>query len=483
MSVRIRNLFGLGVIALLVAAMTGCGGDGAMPGQTSAEATQAGAVKPAQVRGIAKEAYIYGFALVESYRVQYSYFVDQQDPGYKGDWNVIHNTARVFTPADRAVEAPNSDTPYSFLGADLRAEPLVLTMPPIEAGRYFSVQLIDAYTYNFAYIGSRTTGNDGGSYVLAGPGWDGDKPAGITEVIRSDTDVVHAIYRTQLFGPDDLDTVKKIQTGSQIQPLSAFLNQPAPAPAAAIDFVKPLTKAEQKTSLEFFNIMNFVMRYTPTLPSEQQLRAKFATIGIGPDGSFNADTLTPEMRTAIQDGMADAWDALQTLEKDKINTAQVTSGDVFGTREFLGDNYLYRMAGAAIGIYGNSKQEAMYPIFNTDAAGAPLTGASSYTLRFPPGQLPPVNAFWSLTMYELPANLLVANPVNRYLINSPMLNTLTNDPDGGLTLYIQNQSPGVGQESNWLPAAQGPFRVIMRLYWPKEEALSGQWTAPQPQKV
>jgi hypothetical protein len=461
--------------------MTGCGGGGAKPGQTSAEATEAGAVTPAQVREIAKEAYIYGFALVESYRVQYSYFVDQQDPGYKGDWNVIHNTARVFTPADRAVEAPNSDTPYSFLGADLRAEPLVLTMPTIEAGRYFSVQLIDAYTYNFAYIGSRTTGNGGGSFLLAGPGWDGDKPAGITEVIRSDTDFVHAIYRTQLFGPDDLDTVKKIQAGYHVQPLSAFLNQPAPAPAAAIDFVKPLTKAEQKHRSNFFNIMNFVMRYTPTLPSEQQLRARFATIGIGPDGSFNADTLTPEMRTAIQDGMADAWDALQTLEKDKINTAQVTSGDVFGTREFLGDNYLYRMAGAAIGIYGNSKQEAMYPIFNTDAAGAPLTGASSYTLRFPPGQLPPVNAFWSLTMYELPANLLVANPVNRYLINSPMLNTLTKDPDGGLTLYIQNQSPGVGQESNWLPAPQGPFRVIMRLYWPKEEALNGQWTAPQPQ--
>ena len=119
------------------------------------------------------------------------------------------------------MEAPNSDTPYSFLGADLRAEPLVLTMPPIEAGRYFSVQLIDAYTYNFAYIGSRTTGNDGGSFVLAGPGWDGDTPAGITEVIRSDTDFVHAIYRTQLFGPDDLDTVKKIQAGYQVQPPSS----------------------------------------------------------------------------------------------------------------------------------------------------------------------------------------------------------------------------------------------------------------------
>jgi hypothetical protein len=289
-------------------------------------------------------------------------------------------------------------------------------------------------------------------------------------------------YRTQLFGPDDIDKVKAIQAGYQVQPLSAFLNQPAPPAAPVIDFVKPLTPDQQKTAPEFFNILNFVMRDTPTLPTEKDLRARFATIGIGPEGAFNAAELTPEMRTAVEGGMADAWAELDAL-KDKLDTGQVTAGDLFGTREVLGDNYLYRMAGAVLGIYGNSVQEAMYPAFSTDSTGAPLTGANNYTYRFPSGQLPPVNAFWSLTMYELPSSLLVANPINRYLINSPMLDTLRKDPDGGITLYIQNTSPGPDKEANWLPAPRGPFRMFERLYWPKPEALNGQWKTPQPQKV
>jgi hypothetical protein len=420
--------------------------------------------------------------MVDNYRIQYAYFVDQQNPEYKGARNEIHNTARVFTPADTAIQTPNSDTPYSFIGADLRTEPLVLTIPPIETGRYFSVQFVDAYTYNFAYLGSRTTGNAGGKYLLAEPSWHGDKPAGINDVFHADTDFVLIGYRTQLFGPDDIDKVKAIQAGYQVQPLSAFLNQPAPPAAPVIDFAKPLTPDQQKTAPEFFNILNFVMRDTPTLPTEKDLRARFATIGIGPEGAFNAAELTPEMRTAVEAGMADAWAELDAL-KDKLDTGQVTAGDLFGTREVLGDNYLYRMAGAVLGIYGNSVQEAMYPAFSTDSTGAPLTGANNYTYRFPSGQLPPVNAFWSLTMYELPSSLLVANPINRYLINSPMLDTLRKDPDGGITLYIQNTSPGPDKEANWLPAPRGPFRMFERLYWPKPEALNGRWKTPQPQKV
>jgi hypothetical protein len=449
---------------------------------TSTTAPAAGSVTPAQAREIAKEAYIYGFPMVDNYRIQYAYFVDQQNPEYKGARNEIHNTARVFTPADTAIQTPNSDTPYSFIGADLRTEPLVLTIPPIETGRYFSVQFVDAYTYNFAYLGSRTTGNAGGKYLLAEPSWHGDKPAGINDVFHADTDFVLIGYRTQLFGPDDIDKVKAIQAGYQVQPLSAFLNQPAPPAAPVIDFAKPLTPDQQKTAPEFFNILNFVMRDTPTLPTEKDLRARFATIGIGPEGAFNAAELTPEMRTAVEGGMADAWAELDAL-KDKLDTGQVTAGDLFGTREVLGDNYLYRMAGAVLGIYGNSVQEAMYPAFSTDSTGAPLTGANNYTYRFPSGQLPPVNAFWSLTMYELPSSLLVANPINRYLINSPMLDTLRKDPDGGITLYIQNTSPGPDKEANWLPAPRGPFRMFERLYWPKPEALNGRWKTPQPQKV
>jgi hypothetical protein len=165
-----------------------------------------------------------------------------------------------------------------------------------------------------------------------------------------------------------------------------------------------------------------------------------------------------------------------------MSAGTVTSGDLFGTREAMKNNYLYRWLGT-IGIYGNSKQEAMYPIYYVDSEGHKLSGANRYTLRFAPGQMPPVNAFWSLTMYGLPESLLVANPINRYLINSPMLPQLKHDADGGLTLLIQNDPPGKEKESNWLPAPKGPFAMYMRLYWPKEEALDGKWTAPRVRMV
>jgi hypothetical protein len=434
-------------------------------------------VTPAEARAIAKEAYIYGFPMVDSYRIQHAYFVNQNNPEYKAPWNQIRSFSRVFTPEDKAVQTPNSDTPYSFLGMDLRAEPIILTVPRIEKKRYFSIQLIDAYTFNFNYIGSRATGNDGGSFLIAGPNWKGSAPKGVKKVIRAETDIVIAAYRTQLFNPDDIENVKKVQAAYKVQPLSAFLGQPAPKVAPAINFMQPLTPDTQKTSLEFYNILNFVLQFCPTHPSEKNLMARFAKIGIGAGKTLNADNLSPELKAAMQEGMADAWQALAQLQK-KMDAGEVTSGDTFGTREYLKNNYLYRMAAAVVGIYGNSKQEAMYPLYFADGDRQKLNGANRYTVRFAPGQLPPVSAFWSLTMYELPSSLLSANPLNRYLLNSPMLPQFKRDADGGLTLLIQNESPGPDKETNWLPAPKGAFFMVMRLYWPKDVALKGKWTAP-----
>jgi hypothetical protein len=467
-------------VVALVAGLVGCTKNETPDVISSAPPPSPAVVSPEQARAIAKEAYVYGFPMVDNYRVMYSYFVNKEDPEYKGGWNEIHNTSRVYTPEDTAVQTPNSDTPYSTVGADLRAEPLVLTVPPIEQDRYYSLQFIDGYTYNFDYVGSRTTGNGGGKYLLAGPNWKGGTPEGVDKVIRSDTDLALVLYRTQLLGPSDMDSVKKIQDGYQVTPLSVYLNQPPPAPVQPIDFVPPLTPDQQKTSPQFFEILNFALRFAPTLPAEKAMRDRFATIGIGPDGSFDADKLSPEMRPAIEGGMADAWAEFDALKKDKIDTGQVGSADLFGTAQYLAGNYLYRMAGAVLGIYGNSKDEAIYPGTSSDSTGQPLTGADQYTYHFASGQLPPVNAFWSLTMYAMPQSLLVANPMNRYLINSPMLSSLIKDPDGGITLYIQNESPGADKEANWLPAPKGPFQVILRLYWPKPDALNGSWKAPQP---
>jgi hypothetical protein len=175
-------------------------------------------------------------------------------------------------------------------------------------------------------------------------------------------------------------------------------------------------------------------------------------------------------------GIADAWKGYDSIIQ-LLNQGKLSSSDGFGTREFLDNNYLLRMVSAAAGIYGNSKEEAMYPVYYVDNQGQTLNGKSSYQLKFAPGELPPVNAFWSLTMYDS-LNLLVDNPINRYLLNSTMLKQLKKDKDGAITLYIQHQSPGKDLESNWLPAPDGLFRMIMRLYWPKPEAVNGIWKQP-----
>jgi hypothetical protein len=431
-----------------------------------------------EARAIAKEAVIYGFPLVDSYRIQYSYFVDRKSPEFKTTWNTIYNTARVYTPEDKAIQTPNSDTPYSFVGADLRGEPLVLTVPAIDKGRYYSLQFIDMYTFNFAYVGSRTTGNGGGTFLLAGPHWHGDNSDGVTSVIRSETDFAFILYRTQLFNTDDIDNVKAIQAGYKVQTLSQFLGRPVPAAQPPVDFMTPLGAGKERTSPEFFSLLNFVLQFCPIDPSETALMARFAKLGIGGGRTFDAKALTPEMRQAVQDGMADAWKAFATYKETELDTGKRTSADAFGTRAFLNGDYMSRLSAAVLGIYGNSKDEAIYPGYFVDAEKQALKGEKHYALRFGPGQLPPVNAFWSLTLYELPSSLLYANPLNRYLINSPMLPSLKQDPDGGITLYVQNESPGSGKEANWLPAPAGPFFAVMRLYRPKPAALNGEWTAP-----
>jgi len=446
-----------------------------------AKAPEAPALTAAEAREIARDAYVYGFPMVDNYRIQHAYFVDTANPEYKGAWNVVHNTARVYTPEDKAIQTPNSDTPYSSIGLDLRAEPMVLTVPAIEEGRYYSLQFVDAYTFNFAYAGTRATGNGGGQFLVTGPGWKGEVPAGFTH-IPSETDLVFVLYRTQLFGPDDLENVKKIQAGYGVQPLSAFLGTAPPPAAPAIAWVAPLSPEAQRTDPKFFEILNFVLQFAPTHASETDLRARFAKLGIAPGGDFDPAKLSPEILQAVKDGMADAWAELDAITK-RVEAGELTSGDFFGTREYLKNNYAYRMAGAALGIYGNSKEEAFYPAYRVDAAGQPLDGSHRYTLRFEPGQLPPAGAFWSLTMYEQPSSLLVANPINRYLINSPMLPDLKKDADGGFTIYVQHDSPGKAKEANWLPAPEGRFAAVLRIYQPKPEALDGTWKRPELERV
>jgi hypothetical protein len=436
----------------------------------------------AEAREIARDAYAYANPIADSYRVMHHFFVDETHPEYKGPWNEIHNVARVFTHEDISIQTPNSDTPYSFLGLDLRAEPMVLRVPPIEDSRYFSIQLIDLYTHIPDYIGSRTTGNGGGHFMLTGPGWTGETPAGIDKVIAIETDLLLALYRTQLFNAEDLDNVVAIQQAYTAQPLSAFLGEEPPEPPAPIEFIDPLSPDEIRSSLKVLEQLDFVLQFAPVHPSEESLRERFSRIGIGTPEGFDADELSLETRQAMMQGIGDVWQQFEEVVAlgDK---GEVTSGDIFGSREFLQNNYLYRFTGAVLGIWGNAEAEAVYPTYRVDATGQLLNGKNAYTLRFEPGAFPPVNAFWSMTMYRLPESLLVENDLGRYLLNSTMLDDFARDADGGITFYIQKDAPSNDRLNNWLPAAAGAFSVNMRLYWPDQAALDGSWTQPPMERV
>ncbi|HEX3370436.1 MAG TPA: DUF1254 domain-containing protein [Candidatus Cybelea sp.] len=426
-------------------------------------------VSPSQVQSIAQQAYVYGFPMIDLYRIVFGYFIDSKTPAFQAPFNTLHNSANVYTPADKTIQTPNSDTPYSFVGLDLRAEPLVLTMPPIEKKRYYSAQFVDLYTFNIAYAGTRTTGNGGTKVLIAGPGWKGTAPSGITKVVRFDTQFGLVGIRTQLFGPSDLAKLREIQAGYSAVPLSAYVRAPRPAAAPAVKWIAPLSPAMERTSPQGFNILAFLLQFCPVDPSETALRASFAKIGIIPGKPFDPDGMTAAYAAGIGAGQK---------EIDAKRATVTSANDLFGTRAQMKNDFLNRAVAAQYGILGNSAAEAVYMPWPRTSDGKTPNGNVPATIHFAKGQLPPVRAFWSVTMYDLPKQLLVANPINRYLINSSMLSTLKRDADGGLTLYIQHKSPGGTKAANWLPAPAGPYLLFLRMYWPEQSAIDGTWKQP-----
>ncbi|MBR1203065.1 MULTISPECIES: DUF1254 domain-containing protein [unclassified Bradyrhizobium] len=436
-----------------------------------------------EAKAIAEEGFIYGLPIVMNYAVMYEYSVDKNSGQYKAPFNQIKNEARVYTYKDTAVVTPNSDTPYSLLFMDLRAEPIVLSVPAVETTRYYSVMLCDGNTFNYGYIGSRATGSEAGDYMVVGPDWQGATPPGIKKVFRSTTQFSAAAYRTQLFNAADMPNVEKVQAGYKVQRLSAYLKQPATVAAAAVDFPKIDKEMVKKN---FFEYLDFALQFAPAGPEEKEIRAKLARIGVGAGKTFDFKDLPLTHKIEIGLGMKDGEERVEKYlasgEKD-VNGWKI--GSLFGDRQFYSGDWLKRAAAAKGGIYGNDAAEAVYPMAKTLADGEVLDGSKhQYTLTFPAGQLPPVDAFWSVTMYDGKTQLLIENPINRYLINSPMLPGMKKNADGSLTLYIQNKSPGADKESNWLPAPNGDIYLVMRLYWPKTEAPSvlppgnGTWKPP-----
>lgn len=441
-----------------------------------------------KARDIAEAGFIYGLPIVMNYGVMYEYAIDRNSGQFKAPFNQMFNDASVFTWRDTSIPTPNSDTPYSMAWLDLRAEPVVVSVPAVDRARYYSVQLVDGNTFNYGYIGTRATGSEAGDYLVVGPGWTGETPPGIRKVFRASTQFSLTIFRTQLFDPADIDNVKAVQAGYQVRPLSAFLGKAAPPAAPQVDFPK-FSKDLART--EFFEFLDFALQFAPALPEEKAIREQLASIGVGPGKSFDFKSLSlvdkAEVLIGLKEGQRKVTEAVAAFGTD-VNGWRV--GSPAGDAAFFNGDWLLRAVAAQAGIYGNDAVEATYPLTRLDAEGQTLDGSKhNYTLTFPADGLPPVNAFWSVTMYDGTTQLLIKNPIDRYLINSPMLPGLKRNADGSLTLYIQNTPPDPDKQSNWLPAPDGPIYMVMRLYWPKETPPSilpagkGSWKPPGLQKA
>ena len=463
-----RNLFGAAAAAGLLA----------RPGLVSAQGARPGIIGGFEA---AEQAFIFGLPIVMNYAVMYQFVLDRNSGQYKAPFNQMWNDAQVFTWRDTAIPTPNSDTPYSMCWMDLRAEPVVLTVPDVPAGRYFSVMICDANTYNVGYIGSRATGQSGGSWLVVGPGWQGATPPGVKGVIRSTTQFALAVFRTQLFAANDMPNVVAIQRGYKSETLSAFLRQPAPPAAPEIRWPRATTELVKH---HFFDFLAFALQFNAPQPNEAAVRAQLARIGIDGRGTPLPHSFLDRMEL-----LGAAFEAERKVEAAvaaagvDMNGWRVTG--IPGSPEAYNGDWMMRAVAAKAGIYGNSTEEATYPFTRHDVTGGVLDGSTGrYTLTFAANQLPPVNAFWSVTMYHGGNQLLVQNPIDRYLINTPMLQAMRRNPDGGVTIHIQKDDPGEALRPNWLPAPNGPIYLVMRLYWPRTEAPSllpvgrGTWRPP-----
>jgi hypothetical protein len=419
---------------------------------------------PEEAKKIARDAYVYSYAMMENYQTLQAQALDVNAPGYVGGFNVFRHFSKAATPEDRDIVTPNNDTPYSWAWLDLRAEPIVVSVPKVPQDRYYVMQWFDLFTYNFAYIGVRSTGFGAGNYMFAGPNWDGQVPAGITQTFKAETDFVGTLTRTALKGPADVPALQALQEQFRIQPLSAFLGQPAPPASPAVTF--PHYEKDKARSHDFIGYLNFLLQFAqPPHPTEVALRKEFEKIGIGPGLAWDATKITPELLAAIDDGVKEGQ-----AEIDSLAAKTMTSNGLFGSREFLGDNYLIRDVAAMKGLYGNSQEEAWYGGYVGD-------GSKPAKIHFTKDQLPPAKFFWSATLYTLPDRFLYANPIDRYSIGD-RTEGLTYGPDGSLTIYLSNTSPGKDKESNWLPTPAGKYSLVARIYGPSEAAIKGEWNLP-----
>jgi len=438
---------------------------------------------PKEIEKISQEAYIYAFPMLMGYRYAFASFLTPGLPSYRGPANALHGKAVTMDHTFKDVVTPNADTPYSLALLDLRAEPVVLQVPAI-TDRYYVFQFVDLFGTNPHFVGSRATGSDAGTYLLVGPGWQGRAGDEFDGVLPFDTNLAFVIGRTQLLGQDDVTVLDEVMAHYKMQPLSAYHDQETPAVPST---QWPVWNDEASRDERFISYLNFLLSLCqPIHPTEADLMTRFAKIGIGAGLPFDADVLEGEVRATIRTGIAAAQETMSTKVR---NMGQKIRGwgssDVFGTREWYAGDYLLRAAAAMAGWGGNDVIEAIYPTAREDADGEPFDGSHRYQITF--DTRPPAKAFWSVTMYDTSydgtAGYLVENPINRYLINSTTPGLVYGE-DGSLTITFQHEQPeDAATQANWLPSPEGPFYLVMRIYWPEKAALDGSWTPPSVKRV
>ena len=439
------------------------------------------ALAPSEAAAIAEEAYLYAYPMLMGYGFFYPQAIDTRSKMHQG-MNRLHHYRQLGGPAFlNIIPWINNDTPYSAGWLDLRAEPFVLSLPHFPAHRFQDVQLIDLFTHNFAFFGTRVNGNDATRILIAGPDWQGEPPPGIEHVARAETRLVKIVTRILLEHPDDSPAIHALEDQYRLEPLSRFAGGPAPQAAAAIDYPAPATAKLEARSTEFIRYLNFLLPLCSVPASEQAMFERFARIGIGAAAAFDPEDLAPSLRAAIDAGVAAAYcriEAKAARLDERVNGWEMPL-DLRGNRARMACDaaaLLRRAAAALYAIWGVDAEEGLYMVADEDANGTPLDGSKHrYEIRF--DGPPPVHAFWSFTVYDAKTRLLVEHPSARYAVRD-------RDPgqqrgaDGSLTLILQHESPGPAREANWLPVPRQPFQVVARLYWPKQDLLDKTYLPP-----
>jgi len=470
-----RKLFALLLLVLAVACQ---GGGNNVESTTPAPAeTPAGdgQLTPDEAKAIAKEAYIFTYPLVMMYRTMYLQAIDTKSTSYSGGFGKWLHLG-TSSPKDTDIVSPNNDSPYSYAWVDLRAEPWVVTLPKIEKSRFYTSQWDDLWGFVLDNPGSVEDGNDGVTVLLASPTWEGKLPKGVKRVIQGDSSFLGTLTRTQLIDPKDLPNVKKIQSKYKLQPLSAYLGKPAPEPAPAIEWMP--WKDGVETTDGFWAYVNFLLPLTTPNPQDKPVQDRMAKIGLVPGKAWDSSALGKDVSAAIAEGMKEA------LAELKKGSTHITDPSLFfRSRKDLNKDYFDRTLGVMVGIFGNVKKVSVYFAVPKDDQGELFDGSKGdYTITFTADQIPPAKNFWSWTMYKLPQRWLVDNPINRYSIGSATPG-LKEAPDGSITIYFQAKSPGKDKQSNWLPAPQGPFWLVLRTYGPGKSILDKTWKVPPVKKV